>query len=79
MSGSLRRWSLSTGSFEACFRSMPRKRLSELSLWNYKIIKETEEEILYLSPAGVPFTVDKSASDPEVWFDDEVDMGQLAN
>ena len=33
----------------------------------------------YQSPKGVRFVVDKSDPYPSVWFDYEVDMGQLAN
>ncbi len=67
------------GSFEADFRRVPRERLSELHYFNYKLIKETKEEMYYLSPKGVRFVVDKSDPYPSVWFDYEVDMGQLAN
>ncbi len=70
---------MSTDSFEADFRCMPRERLSELHYFGYKLIKETEEQIRYLSPEGKSFVVDKNDPYPSVWFDHEVDMGQLAN
>ena len=57
---------------------MPRERLTELHYFNYKITKETESEMHCISPNGKHFVVDKSDPEPEVWFDDEVDMRQLA-